>query len=103
MGKLGFILGAGVGYVLGARAGRERYEQIEQQARRVWRDPRVQSAKDQAGDMAQEKGAAVQEKAKAKINEVKSDDSSSTGSDPYGADLPTPNDLPNTTAPGPGA
>lgn len=102
MGKLGFILGVGVGYVLGARAGRERYDQIERQARRVWRDPRVQKAKDQAGDIAQEKGAQVQGKVQEKISEVKSDKSGSD-SDPYGGDLPTPNDLPGASAGGPGA
>ncbi len=43
MAKLTFIAGFGAGYVLGARAGRERYEQI----RRAWQnakdDPRLQS------------------------------------------------------------
>ena len=41
--KLTFLAGFGAGYVLGARAGRERYEQI----RRAWEhakdDPRLQS------------------------------------------------------------
>lgn len=41
--KLSFIAGFGAGYVLGSRAGRERYEQI----RRAWEhakdDPRLQS------------------------------------------------------------
>ena len=41
MSKLGILLGAGVGYVLGTRDGRERYEQIRQQVQRVWKDPRV--------------------------------------------------------------
>ena len=43
MAKLSFLAGFGAGYVLGARAGRERYEQI----RRAWEhakdDPRLQS------------------------------------------------------------
>ena len=43
MAKLSFLTGFGAGYVLGARAGRERYEQI----RRAWAqakdDPRLQS------------------------------------------------------------
>ena len=43
MAKLSFLAGVGAGYVLGARAGRERYEQI----RRAWSqakdDPRLQS------------------------------------------------------------
>ncbi|MCF6507580.1 hypothetical protein E9549_09195 [Blastococcus sp. MG754426] len=43
MAKLSFLAGFGAGYVLGSRAGRERYEQI----RRAWEhakdDPRLQS------------------------------------------------------------
>jgi hypothetical protein len=40
-----FTLGvAAAAYVLGARAGRERYERIMSGAQRVWSDPRVQSA-----------------------------------------------------------
>lgn len=39
-----FLLGAGVGYVLGSRAGRERYEQIAQAYRRVADHPTVQGA-----------------------------------------------------------
>ena len=42
MGKAAFILGAAVGYVLGARAGRKRYEQIKGQAARVWHSDPVQ-------------------------------------------------------------
>jgi hypothetical protein len=42
--KLSFLLGAGAGYVLGARAGRERYEQIVRVGRRVGGSQTVQSA-----------------------------------------------------------
>lgn len=35
-GKAGLIIGIGIGYVLGSRAGRERYEQIKRGAQRVW-------------------------------------------------------------------
>ena len=40
----GFLLGAAVGYVLGARAGRERYEQIVRTYHRVADHPAVQGA-----------------------------------------------------------
>jgi hypothetical protein len=43
-GKLIFITGVGVGYVLGARAGRERFDQIVAGARRFWESPTVQEA-----------------------------------------------------------
>jgi hypothetical protein len=43
MGKLSFLAGAAVGYVLGAKAGRKRYEQIKTQAGRVWKSDPVQA------------------------------------------------------------
>jgi hypothetical protein len=42
--KLSFLLGAATGYVLGARAGRERYETIVRASRRVAGSQTVQSA-----------------------------------------------------------
>lgn len=53
--KFGFLLGLGTGYVLGAKAGRQRYEQIASRARGVWQDPRVQKKAGQAQDLAKEK------------------------------------------------
>lgn len=41
--KLSFLLGAAVGYVLGARAGRERYESIVRVGRKVAGSQTVQS------------------------------------------------------------
>jgi hypothetical protein len=43
-GKLIFIAGVGVGYVLGTRAGREKFDQMVAQARRFWESPTVQEA-----------------------------------------------------------
>ena len=43
-GKLIFITGVGVGYVLGTRAGRERFDQMVAQARKFWESPTVQEA-----------------------------------------------------------
>jgi hypothetical protein len=42
--KLSFLVGGAIGYVLGARAGRERYEAIVRSARRVAGSQTVQSA-----------------------------------------------------------
>ena len=47
MGRLSLGLGLGVGYVLGARAGRARYEQIKQAAAGVMERPEVQQAVEQ--------------------------------------------------------
>ncbi|NYE37857.1 putative membrane protein [Nocardioides cavernae] len=54
MRKLTLLVAAGVGYVLGTRAGRERYEQIKKTAMRVKDDPRVQEKAHQAADVARE-------------------------------------------------
>ncbi len=39
--RMGFVLGVAIGYVLGSRAGRERYEQIVDFYRRVANNPSV--------------------------------------------------------------
>lgn len=41
--KTTFLVGAAAGYVLGARAGRERYEQIVSKAQELWGNPQVQA------------------------------------------------------------
>jgi hypothetical protein len=41
--KLSFLAGFGAGYVLGTRAGRERYEQIRRAYEQAKDDPRLQS------------------------------------------------------------
>ena len=43
-GKLWFALGAAAGFVLGARAGRDKYDEIVVNARKVWDHPTVQEA-----------------------------------------------------------
>jgi hypothetical protein len=54
-GKILFLTGLGVGYVLGTRAGRERYEQIKQAAGKLWNDPRVQRQVDTVGTFVKDK------------------------------------------------
>jgi hypothetical protein len=44
LGKLKLAVALGAGYVLGTRAGRERYEQIAEQARKLSNRPEVQNA-----------------------------------------------------------
>lgn len=51
-GKILFAVGLGVGYVLGTRAGRERYEQIRKGAEKIWNTPTVQEGVDTAKDFA---------------------------------------------------
>ncbi|MEO6941793.1 MAG: hypothetical protein ABI238_08220 [Terrimesophilobacter sp.] len=60
--KLLFIVGLGVGYVLGARAGRARYEQIKARATEVWENPRVQKVVTETQEFVKENAPIVQEK-----------------------------------------
>ena len=54
MSKLLAVAVGAAAYVLGARAGRERYDQISAGARSLWRDPRVQKKASQAADVVRE-------------------------------------------------
>lgn len=47
--RLTFVCGVAVGYVLGTRAGRERYEQLRKGAQRVAQNPAVRNAAESAG------------------------------------------------------
>ena len=44
--KTGLVVGGAVGYVLGAKAGKERYDQIRELFGRAMSNPRVQSVTD---------------------------------------------------------
>ena len=62
MKKLMLLVAAGVGYVLGTRAGRERYDQIRGTVSKVTHDPRVQEKAHQAVDLAKEQAPMVADK-----------------------------------------
>jgi hypothetical protein len=81
-GKLTLLIGFGAGYVLGARSGRERYDQIAAKAQQFWSDPRVQEKAGQAQQVVQEKAGQAGQAVKEKVG------SSSDGSDTY-ADVTT--------------
>lgn len=55
IGKAVIGAGAAAGYVLGARAGRERYEQIRAATKKVATNPRVKSTVKQAEDKVKDK------------------------------------------------
>ena len=46
--RLTFVIGVAVGYVLGTRAGRERYEQLKKSAQRFAENPAVRNAAESA-------------------------------------------------------
>ena len=58
-GKILFVAGLGLGYVLGTRAGREKYEELRTAALKVWNDPRVQKAADSVEDFVKDKAPDV--------------------------------------------
>ncbi len=62
MKKLLILVAGGIGYVLGTKAGRERYEQMRNTVNKVKDDPRVQEKAHQAADLAKEKAPVVKEK-----------------------------------------
>ena len=59
MGKLTFIAGMAAGYVLGSRAGRQRYEQIRRTSGKVWNSGPVQKQVVNAKEVARTKAAPV--------------------------------------------
>lgn len=61
-GKLLVLAGAAVGYVLGTRAGRQRYEEIKGRADALWHDPKVQQRVSEAEDAVRARAPQVQER-----------------------------------------
>lgn len=58
-GKAGLVVGLAVGYVLGTRAGRERYEQIKAQWLKLWHTEPVQKQVDKVKDFAKSTAMAL--------------------------------------------
>lgn len=81
-----FLLGTGVGYVLGTRAGRERYEQLSRAYRRVADHPSVQGA---AGVARAKAGEAVQTGVSIAKDKVQSTGGSSSGASSSGGGAPS--------------
>ena len=61
--RLTLLLGLGIGYVLGAKAGRERYQQILDLWRQVQRNETAQQLSRQVSDLADQAKSTVQAKA----------------------------------------
>jgi hypothetical protein len=58
-GKILLVVGLGVGYVLGTRAGREKYDELVAKVQKVWNDPRVQKQASNVGDFVKDKAPDV--------------------------------------------
>ncbi|EPR75039.1 Small hypothetical protein Hyp1 [Leifsonia rubra CMS 76R] len=60
-GKILLAVGFGIGYVLGTRAGREKYEKIKATAKKMWNDPRITEQRHNAEDFVKDKAPEVAE------------------------------------------
>jgi hypothetical protein len=59
MSKVKLLVAFAIGYVVGASAGRQRYEEIKASARKVAESPRVQAAAKKAGQTVADKAPVV--------------------------------------------
>lgn len=84
MSKILLLAAGAAGYVAGARAGRDRYEEIVEQAQRVWTNPKVRKATDDAKSAATTQAPIVKDKVADTASNM-SDSSSSGGSGQHSA------------------
>lgn len=86
MKKLLLVLGLAVGYVLGTRAGRARYEQLRTTYEKIRSDERVQAAASKAAGTAAAAAPVVKEKvhavADSAVSKVKRSDDHEVGVEP---------------------
>ncbi|MGB3763078.1 MAG: hypothetical protein WA966_07635 [Ornithinimicrobium sp.] len=75
MSKLTMAAAAAVGYVLGARAGRERYDQLSEKAESLWNNPKVQQGKRRAQQKADEVTSDGTESSLSEVGDQRSDTS----------------------------
>lgn len=90
--KLMFLGAGAIGYVLGAKAGRERYEQIAEQAQKLRQNPKVQQKVDEAKSMAHDAAGTAVGKVKEQAgggSSAPAGTSPSATSTPTGATGPT--------------
>ena len=85
--RLGLIAGFGVGYVLGAKAGQQRYEEIREGFNKLMGTEQAQQLQSQVRDVAGRAGQVIEEKASesvAKVSEMVGSSGSSSTASPAG-------------------
>ncbi len=87
-GKLMFIGGLAAGFVLGSRAGREKYEEIRLNAKKVWEHPTVQ----EAAGVAQAQANKLYTEGKDKLDQSKVGQKLHSGSSTTDSSLTAPTD-----------
>ncbi|MEI7056645.1 hypothetical protein WBG06_12580 [Nocardioides sp. CCNWLW239] len=106
--KPALLTAFGIGYLLGARAGRERYDAIVAKAQGLWHDPRVQEKAHQARVVAEEKADtakhAVQDKMPGHTTSTTSSTSTTSATTPSTSSsttsTPSRQTTPDATRPG---
>ena len=93
--KAAFVVGAGIGYIFGTAAGRQKFEKMKQKANDMWHSDSVQSTVDdlqtKATDFAKVQGGALADKVGEGVEKVSGtvkDKFSSEGH--HTADAPAP-------------
>ncbi|WP_104200164.1 hypothetical protein [Cryobacterium sp. Y29] len=61
-GKFLFLAGTATGFVLGSKAGRQAYDRLSANARRLWGDPTTQKVVSQAETIARDAASVAQTK-----------------------------------------
>lgn len=79
MAKMSFLIGFGAGYVLGAKAGTERYEQLKRLYENLQSSPQVRRATHKAKDAASTGFEKAQEVAQEGVDKIKSRNNDSPG------------------------
>lgn len=83
MGKFSFVAGVGVGYLLGARAGRQQFEKIRSAGQQVWQNPRVQTGvhrvEERVTQVARDQASAMTDKVAETVKSRISGNGGSTG------------------------
>jgi hypothetical protein len=82
MRKMTFALGMGIGYVLGTRSGRSRYEQMVTKARAVAERPEVRTAAGKVTEAVQKNVATAQSKVGDKLPSMLTGHNSDNGTYP---------------------
>ncbi|MGH2795420.1 MAG: hypothetical protein ACRDKG_14075 [Actinomycetota bacterium] len=60
--RMGLALGFGAGYVLGSKAGRQRYEQIERTTKKIWESPPAEKIRHEIAEKVPEAVSAAAHK-----------------------------------------
>ncbi|MEK4243732.1 MULTISPECIES: hypothetical protein [Janibacter] len=109
MNKITMTVAFGAGYVLGTRAGRERYDQLRDRALALWTDPTVQKQAKKVQEQAKQVPGQVKEHLPDSISRTSQDGKDRTPHHTMGDDFASAPDMdqddpwpPPTSGPEPG-